>query len=574
MLFTLCFFLFLLKEVPSASPFALSVGHYSHGTTRQRGHRRQQRQQQQRGNHVLLFLESDKKASGATENLETPFSVSSSRGSKTIRKWNISAGKQTVWDSFKASVYGVVDDAGSITDILAAKGQEPGVEGGYSTIEKKILSTASSNRASLSASSPGQRLMDEYRARSSSSVPEQQQASGSQGSSFDAWKSTVYATVDAASRAFSTVSSFDDNQKNSFQSFKTVVQSTLSSSEIQEALPDLQSPNLIKRKLAESKIKNWEEKERKRERERRREEVARKFKESVYEVGDGAVWCAERLATLPAKVSYAAEGTGNLAKKVRESVDKVDGVVATVASLPGQVQSSVRIGLQSTKTAIEEVKELPIKVEKTMKETQKMVENAVATVDDVATSVKVRLELEKPKPSPPKAPPPSPPTAGEVGLKIAGSVAKGVSTGTAKFVWWVGKGAAVTAWNGVQKAFTENVASENREKSPSRAGTKPGKDVPNSPGAGANIISEVKEDENIATPMTSDEDVDKEVQEALLLAQSALDFADKSGPQSQPDDITDYSSMNMEMLKDELQKRGLKVSGQKAELIERLKSSS
>jgi len=54
------------------------------------------------------------------------------------------------------------------------------------------------------------------------------------------------------------------------------------------------------------------------------------------------------------------------------------------------------------------------------------------------------------------------------------------------------------------------------------------------------------------------------VQEALLLAQSALDFADKSGPQSQPDDITDYSSMNMEMLKDELQKRGLKVSGQKA----------
>jgi len=186
----------------------------------------------------------------------------------------------------------------------------------------------------------------------------------------------------------------------------------------------------------------------------------------------------------------------------------------------------------------------------------------------------VRLELEKPKPSPPKAPPPSPPTAGEVGLKIAGSVAKGVSTGTAKFVWWVGKGAAVTAWNGVQKAFTENVASENREKSPSRAGTKPGKDVPNSPGAGANIISEVKEDENIATPMTSDEDVDKEVQEALLLAQSALDFADKSGPQSQPDDITDYSSMNMEMLKDELQKRGLKVSGQKAELIERLKSSS
>ena len=289
--------------------------------------------------------------------------------------------------------------------------------------------------------------------------------------------------------------------------------------------------NLITRKIAEGKIKNWEEKERKRQRALEREEAARKFKESVYQIGDAVVASAEALSTVPSKLSSTAEETGKIAKKVKTQVEKVpskvDEVVNTVTAIPdqvkartNQVQNSVKESVETTKKAVDEVKAIPTKIGTSVKDTQQKLNAAVAAIDEAATNIKVFAGLEKPKPKPPKTPPPPPPTVGELGVKVAGSVVTGVATGTAKLAWWAGKGVAVAAWNGVQSATGNSKAIEEQQT--------PAASLKVSPEAQSN---QVKAPEK--SPSPSDSDVDKEVQEALRLAQSAIDFADRdSDPES------------------------------------------
>ena len=299
-----------------------------------------------------------------------------------------------------------------------------------------------------------------------------------------------------------------------------------------------------------------------------REEAARKFKESVYQLGDVVVASAESLASVPNKVSQAADETQVLAKKVKKVADeipsKVDKVVSTVTGIPdqvksasNQVQSSVKTTVDGTKQVIDEVIEIPTKIENSVKDTQKKVQDTQEKVNEAVTSVKVLMGLEKPVPKPPKVPPPPEPTLNELGMKLAGSAVKGVVTGTAKVAWWAGKGVAVSAWNGAQSAV-ENARKKDEV---------------------------VKADETIVPTKPDSTEVDDEVQEALDLAQSALEFADQ-GPSTdkrkenrdKKDEVVvvtakDYSKMTVIELKDELRSRGLKLGGKKADLIDRLQSS-
>ena len=468
----------------------------------------------------LLQLQATKDQ-GTDDKIEK-FAVSSSRGSKAIKTSKIRSEKPSGWDVLKSTLYGTVDGVGSLSEKLKGGGEDTGVQGGYSTIEKTIYSNAS----------PGQRLMNEYRARSSpsssssSATPGQSSSSATTSdipktSAFDTFKGVVYDSVDVASQVFS--GDLDDSD-DSLQSFKPLVQPSLSSTEVQKALPDLQSNNIIKRKIAEGKIQNWEEKETKRQRDLEREEKARKFKESVYQIGDAVLASAEALSGVPSVVSSAVDETGKIAKKVKTEVNKVpgkvDAVVNTFSAIPvkvkatsDQVLDSVKESVQSTKKAVDEVKTIPTKIEASAKSTKQKVDAAVTAVDEVATNVKVFVGLEKPKPKPPKTPPPPPPTASEIGMKVAGSVVTGVATGTAKLAWWAGKGAAVAAWNGVQSATGKTKAEE----------------VPTSPAVSLTELPETtKAPEKRPSSITSsDDDVDKEVQEALRLAQSAIDFADR-----------------------------------------------
>lgn len=438
------------------------------------------------------------KATKGNENIEK-FQVASRRGTGAVGKQKIRTGKPSAWDSFKNAVYGTVDGVGSLSEKLSAKDGDTGVEGGYSSIEKSVLGQKSNI-------SPGQRLMKEYKARSAATPALSQQSK----STFDSIKESFYGGIDAASQVFS---SDEDTSEDSLRPFKPLVQSTLSSSEVQGVLPDLQSNNPIKRKIAEGKIKNWEEKERKRQRALEREEAARKFKESVYQFGDAVVASAGTLASVPETVSKAADQTQVLAKKVKASAEeipvKVDSAVKTVTTIPDKVKTksdelkkSVDNTVENTKKAIDDVKAIPTKVETSVKETQKKVKDTQENINEAVTSVKVLFGLEKPVPKPPKLPPPPPPAAGDLAKKLAGDAVKGAVTGTAKVAWWAGKTVAISAWNGVQSAV-ENATGKQQAKLPP-----------------------AKPKEATTTKPIGD-DVDDEVREALELAQSALEFADQ-----------------------------------------------
>jgi hypothetical protein len=257
-------------------------------------------------------------------------------------------------------------------------------------------------------------------------------------------------------------------------------------------------------------------------------------------------------------------------KSVDEIPGRVDNVVQTVASIPDQVrtkseevQASFRTGVENTQKTIQEIQAIPSKIENSIKNTQEKAKATKKAFDETTTKVKVFAGLEKPKPKPPKTPPPPPPTAKDVGLKVAGSVV----SGTAKAAWWVSKGVAGVAWNGVTAAY-KNATEKKEEKgtSPAKAtkapevGVKvvePPKSEPatklssatkgtadqqkdtqesvetkKSSRASGEVKSEMAKDERSKSASASatgsdTSDVDKEVEEALRQAETALNFADE-----------------------------------------------
>jgi hypothetical protein len=426
------------------------------------------------------------------------FQVSSSRGSKAnlIKKRSINK-KTDAWSYLKQAIYGTVDGVEAIgAKILIPKNEQVPVEDGYQEIEQNILR----ERGMLS---PGQRLMNQYRERSVKTKTPETPPPSNNRNAFDALKATVYDGIDAATSAF------DNNdqaaaEKELRRSFKPLVQSTLSSSpDIQQALPDLQSSNIIKRKIAEGKIKNWEEKERKRQRQIEREEAARKLKESVYQVGDAAVLAAKTLVMAPETVAKAAKETQVIVKgSVELAKGTVDQVMTKATAIPVQVtttvdevQNTVKESMEKTKQALEEVKAIPTKIQKSMEDTKKKYIAVKNTVEEKTTDAKVLIGLEKPKPKPPKVPPPAPKSIKELGTSLAKAAVTGAVTGTAKLAWWAGTETAKAGWNLAVSTYQETTQQ----------------------GKGPTALSNTS---GLASV------VDKEVEEALLLAQSALDFAD------------------------------------------------
>ena len=107
---------------------------------------------------------------------------------------------------------------------------------------------------------------------------------------------------------------------------------------------------------------NWEEKEKKRQRDLEREEKARKFKESVYLIGDAVIASAEALSAVPSVLSSAVDETGKIAKRVKTEVTKVPGkvddVVDTINAIPVQVKSKSNQVQKSVTESVEMTKKL------------------------------------------------------------------------------------------------------------------------------------------------------------------------------------------------------------------------
>lgn len=491
---------------------------------------------------MLRPLAAAKGGKSSSDTLEK-FSVPSFRGSNAkLRKKLKNDNKPGIWDSVKSTIYDTVDGVVSISEKLRAGDEEPGLQEGYSI--RELESSITGKKVS-----PGQKLMKGYR---SPSVSVLQTSPQNQESAFDAFKASIYGTIDTLG-SFTT----DKNANEEIlDSLKPLAQSSSAPSEVQEALPDLQSKNSIKRIIAEMKVKKWEEQERRRKVAIEREETIRKFKESVYKVGDSINWSAETLAAAPSKISYAAEETGKLASQVKSSVESFPGAIGkfskTLSSIPGQIkiksdqiQDSFKTNVEKTQKTIQDVQAFPSKVQKSISDTHKIATATKEVLDAATTNVKVFIGLEKPKPKPPKTPPPAPPTAKDIGLKVAGSLV----TGTAKATLSITKGVASATWS-VAKSAVETATKKTEPKVPVTKQKSTNKDISDLAPAGQSTntsgIAKMQTQDTDTSEKPSDaklkEDsgslenaMDIEVEEALKQAQSAINFADAESDVLVPD---------------------------------------
>ena len=355
------------------------------------------------------------------------------------------------WKLVKRAAYSTADAVTSLPSKLARNKNAPmrTVDGYSATIEKPVLKTTSS-------ASPGERLMKEYQVRALETDKEPAK------NLFDEIKNGLYSTVDGVSNMVKKDTTSTSTLKQ--ETFKPVVQPTLAaSSQVKDALPDLKSKSPGKRWLAEFKIRNWEEQHRRKQRQLEREEAAQNFKEAAYQMGDALVFLLESLAQLPDKINEAAIVTKAATMATMQWFQSlpgmVDTTVQTIAAIPTrvneqvtQVQTTVESSIETTKKAVEEVQAMPTKIQKSVETTKK-------NVDDTITNVKVLVGVEKKVPAPPKTPPPKPLSNEE----LAGKVAWGLVTFTAKTAWWVTVGVAKLSFAGAKLAYaqvTENLADE------------------------------------------------------------------------------------------------------------------
>jgi hypothetical protein len=461
------------------------------------------------------------------------------------------------WNVFKQTVYGAADVVTSLPTMVL-KNSKP------TTPSKPVDGYSSStlkNKASLE--SPGQLLMKKYQARALDTNDKPPTTTA-----FEEIKKGLYNTFDGV--VANMVQPEQQTPKPPpLQSFKAVIKPTFASSPVvKEALPDLQSKSPGKRWLAELKIRNWEEEQRRRKRKYERDQAAEKFKKVAYGIGDVTIDIVKSLVTLPDRIQEASRDLQTAFTEFMAWALSVPGAVErtvdTVSQIPDKVQTKLETSIETTKKVVEDVQAIPSKIEETVKVTQR-------TVEDTVTNVKILVGVEQKKPMPPKIPPPPPMTAQELAWKVAG----GVATVSAKLAWWVvvelGKLGISGAQVGIQKIMSETIVQQQQQQKQQQQQQQQQQRIPEKVMESTTMTTtttlQQEPQKQIASKMDSitnkeaaldisakveslDSEMDalnQEVSEALQLAEKALKMADK-------DEGKDDDGGNKSELDDALQK--------------------
>jgi hypothetical protein len=344
--------------------------------------------------------------------------------------------KKNAWDSFKSVVYGSVDGITSLPEKLSFAKKVTTLDQGY--VDAKH--------------SPAKRLLREFEKRTvvGDDTVENRNL-------FDSFKGAVYGTVDTVASAIKR----DDvvEPSNELYNLKPAVKVSMANApEIQQALKDLNSKNTIKQALARRTLLEYERRQIKKQKLLQdRQQLAQTVKEAAYALGDASVATADVLAKVPGQTFNFYQNSvsflSSLPGQIQKAGDAVLSIPDQITQASNQLKSSITESVETTKAAVQEVRSIPVKVQRNIKETQQSIQNTVEAVDDVAARAKVLIGLKKPKPKPPRSKPPVPLTAKDVAWKITGGVAKG----SAQAAWWVGKNVAVLAFQGAKVAVTKGI---------------------------------------------------------------------------------------------------------------------
>jgi hypothetical protein len=430
--------------------------------------------------------------------------------------------KQSIWGSFKLSVYGSVDAAGSFLSKIRTKDSTrvPPVDGYTDIIERRILRDDG-------VATPGERLMKQYRQKQELKAP--MQVAQPKDSLFDSLKESLYAVADMKSKPPQETLT----PQPRIQTFKPSVQPNIALvPEIREALPKLQSQNPLERWRAQRKIRKWEEQYRRRQMALEREARIQAFREGVYTVVDTFQAGAELVTKTPGNIVTAAGETQRAAESLVNWASTVPGAIEStaykVAAIPGQIKQTA----DGAQQFVKDVASIPSKVKGTVDDAQRTVQQTVDSVNSAITEAKYLTGLEKRPPPPPKEY-----TVSDIAWDVAGGLAKG----TAKAAFWLGKGVLQLGWKGAKAAFvsaTSQNATPLQTKATDVLRTQaefppvPPKQPP------PMELLEVTASAPPTATSTSDK-VDREVSEALKLANAALRNARTASATSVDKDLED-----------------------------------
>jgi hypothetical protein len=239
-----------------------------------------------------------------------------------------------------------------------------------------------------------------------------------------------------------------------FDTLKPVVaKSFVASPEVRDSWQDLVSPNPVRKAIARFRVEEWDRKEKLVEAEIERYRKSRLLKEAVYSIGDAAQNSARYMTELPERLATAIDRISTLLNSVPPVIEKraksIGAIRAQVDQKAIEVQKSIGNGIAILQKVTQDVQAIPGRVERTTEAAKESAIALAAALDDVGSQGKVLLGLEKPVPRPPLLPPPPDFPMEEIGWKVAG--------GLATAAWWVAKGLAVLTWTGTSYAVQKGI---------------------------------------------------------------------------------------------------------------------
>ncbi|KAG7372618.1 hypothetical protein IV203_018761 [Nitzschia inconspicua] len=261
-----------------------------------------------------------------------------------------------------------------------------------------------------------------------------------QRSSFDTFKSGVYGVVDfvtgpAPSRPKKATKTAREEDEQQSKAPDTTL-----------AVPSKPSFNQIREQEARARAQV-------------RNEKIRAKKEDLYRIVDSLQATVD---ALPETFDAAEEAVKEAISFSKTLPEKVEKTVKQIQEIPDKVeqkaiatQKAIQDNVEQSKKVVKEVQDVPNKIKQTVQGTKKTIVNTQEAISDAATSVKVLMGLEKPKPKPPKRPPPPQKKPKEIALDLAGKAAGA----TGKLAWWTGRNAASLAWKGTKVVYEKSIES-------------------------------------------------------------------------------------------------------------------
>lgn len=412
------------------------------------------------------------------------------------------------FDKLKQVAYTAVDGISSVTGKKDTNTKKSSVFEGYADVQKKAKLKKALNDPREIASRPT-------------------------NSVFDTVKDAAYKTADVAS---SLVNVIEKTKAKRVEEKEKIPLKRALSYELVDTIPDLNSPNLILRMAAEVKLKNLELEQEAKMKRQDLENKVNNFKQTVYSVGDSINETVTYVKEFPEKtmkqVQLAQDYVNSVPGKIQKTVDDITAIPSKVEAKVYEVQTSIDNTITKTKQTIDDVKAIPSRVKETYESTKKTIDNTVKTVEEVTTNTKVLLGLEKPKPKPPKTPPPKATTTTNVAMQVAG----GIASVSGKAFLWIGKSAVDLTFKAA-KAGVEAAAKQIESQAPlelpkidiglptipKQSSTTQTSNSDSSQSSEKQLSSAKVAKETIPTRgVTDTEDLEKQVSEALKLAEEAL----------------------------------------------------